>query len=624
MPESLGQIREELAAAANPFWRQVIQQPWETAPADVPEINDAAFRRCLDAVEQARRSGASSAVLLHGGVGTGKTHLIARFRTALASQEEDAEPVFVYVLLAAGASRLRRLIREQLVDSLYRPWRGYRSRLEGLLRRATADRPWEETALALGLSHSVETVLGHVLANRFPGKARAWLRGESLHDSVLDMLGLKDRPEWEEADHERNSFELIRALCQLAIPLPVVFCFDQAEALRTAADDRHGFFVFGQAAAEMRNAIPNVVLITAIQTGLMTEFQDAVAHEANYQRLGVSAVLKQVTEAQALALVEKRLAAEPVVQALRQREAKSGVWPLEARHLETAWQAGNVPARRLLFRAAELFEQLRDGKLLESETTPDQYLEEKRAEFEKTSAAWSGPEHTDAILEHGLPVLAGLMGTTAVTGANNRVTLDASAASIIACGDVNQTAFAKRVVKLAETGEKGLTLVRDVRLEIKRTPRADEALRKLEAADARWVRPTPEAMAALDALRRLHDGYGTLSHRGESFTAESVADWLRENMSAPLAQFARELLGGSAQPSETVASRPPVGGLLLEKLSEELVMSAADLAARLAAPVEDVIAYAQSHSSQVLLVSGPHPVVCLVAGQMPEDSADAD
>jgi hypothetical protein len=129
----------DLNRALNPFFQSIVTEAWVKAPADVPEINQLAFRHCMAAVEQTRRTGIANAVILHGETGSGKTHLLSRLREALTSGESEEQPVFIYVMLAAGASRLRRLVRERFVDSLLRPWQEHPSRLYSLLRSAPAD-----------------------------------------------------------------------------------------------------------------------------------------------------------------------------------------------------------------------------------------------------------------------------------------------------------------------------------------------------------------------------------------------------------------------------------------------------------------------------------------------------
>jgi TPR repeat protein len=615
MSASHGLTLVDLNAALNPFFQGIVTEAWMKAPADVPEINQKAFGNCIAAVEQTRRTGTSNAVLLHGGTGSGKTHLLSRLREALATTEPDTEPVFAYVMLAAGASRLRRLVRERFVDSLLRPWRDHPSRLAGLLRGIVQGRRWQDVAAGLGLGYGTATVLGHVLEGKFPTQASSWLRGESLPDSVLESMGLRN-VDGDDVDEETHAFETIRKLCRLAEPRPVVFCCDQAEALRAGADDKQGFFVYGQLAADIRHMIPNAVLISSIHTNLLTEFQKGM-HESNYQRLGEPVVLEPITRSQGQLLLQKRLEAEPLVAEARAAFRQPGLWPIDEQKLEGVYdQGGRTAARRLLHRAAELFEEARN-QVLPDEGTIDSYLEETLNEFRRTSKAWQSAAQTDAILEHGLPVLARLLGKpldTPLAQNQRAVNFTASGVPISLCSQANRGALTRRLGQLASSGQKGIALVRDVRLEFKKTtPKAAAYMDALTGLDARWVRPTAEALAALEALQQLHDGYGTLSHRGESVTQATVADWLRNNLPEPLKRLAEEVFetGGD------------VAGRLMEKLSQEFVVDVKAAAEWLRVSAEEVIAYAQRRSDQVLLVTGPNPLLCLRVGASPEDSSDA-
>lgn len=615
MSASPGPIPVDFDAANNPFLQQFVTMDL-AAPSDVEEINKLAFQRCVEAIRQTSQTRTPGGLILHGGIGTGKTHVLSRLRLHLGNMAEAEEPVFVYVLLAAGASRIRRLLRERFVDSLLRPWRGHRSRLEGLLRARTGEQSWEEAAAGLGLGHNMETVLGHVLAGRFPTKTASWLSGESLPENVLESMGLKETAEGDDEDEEHRSFRLIQTLCRIAEPLPVVFCCDQAEALRAEANDRQGFFAYGQLGAAIRNHIPNSVLISSIQTALLEDFRVGIAHEANYQRLGNNVVLEAVNREQGRLLLERRLDAEPVLKAARAGMTKPGLWPIDGKSLDPLFdQSGRVPARRLLHRAAELFEQARHRELTDPGTV-ESYLEETLAKFERESKAWQDAGHTDAILEHSLPVLSGLLGKRLDSAPGGNVNFHlGGGGGISLCSQANQAAFSRRLGKLAGLRQPSLTLIRDVRLPLKRTAKAAEHMDRLEENRARWVRPTAEAMAALDALRQLHDGYGTLSHRGESVPLTTVAEWLRANLPAPLERLAEELFEASSGfPAER----------LMEKLTQELVVDAQAAAEWLQVPTEQLIAYAQSHPNQVLLVLGPNPVVCLVAGTSPASTGDAD
>jgi hypothetical protein len=77
---------------------------------------------------------------------------------------------------------------------------------------------------------------------------RAWLKGDRLSESQRDLLNLAQLPpdsledDWAEAEAR----QIVGAVTRLAAPSPVVFCFDQIEALGLLREkDNYGFFIPG-------------------------------------------------------------------------------------------------------------------------------------------------------------------------------------------------------------------------------------------------------------------------------------------------------------------------------------------------------------------------------------------
>jgi hypothetical protein len=77
---------------------------------------------------------------------------------------------------------------------------------------------------------------------------RAWLKGDRLSESRRDLLNLAQLPpdsledDWAEAEAR----QIVGAVTRLAAPSPVVFCFDQIEALGLSREkDNYGFFIPG-------------------------------------------------------------------------------------------------------------------------------------------------------------------------------------------------------------------------------------------------------------------------------------------------------------------------------------------------------------------------------------------
>src|SRR5277367_264925 len=63
----------------NPFASAALGSPW-TEIADVPGINDSAFRTILRALHQIHAGARGTSVVVTGDPGSGKTHLLGRLR----------------------------------------------------------------------------------------------------------------------------------------------------------------------------------------------------------------------------------------------------------------------------------------------------------------------------------------------------------------------------------------------------------------------------------------------------------------------------------------------------------------------------------------------------------------
>src|SRR5919199_6506375 len=118
---------DSLAGLPNPFQDTIVLDPWQPAAADVADIHARAFQSCCEALEVVRSQGHSTSVLLHGQPGSGKTHLLGRFRDHLTGRprpQPDAtllEAVFISVRMNTSPRMIWRHVRRCLVDDLLRP-----------------------------------------------------------------------------------------------------------------------------------------------------------------------------------------------------------------------------------------------------------------------------------------------------------------------------------------------------------------------------------------------------------------------------------------------------------------------------------------------------------------------
>ncbi|HTV18294.1 MAG TPA: hypothetical protein VMG12_06475, partial [Polyangiaceae bacterium] len=288
----------ELAAIRNPFRDFVVQDAWQS-PADIPEIHASAFKACLAGLDSAA-SGVADSLLIYGGAGSGKTHLLTRLQRHLAQTAVDAPDqvlrcVFVFVRLQTAPQLLWQHVRRRLATDLLR-WDQGLTQLQRLLAHqigvhsgkppreavqlasgrssAALAQHIAEISIKLNLPRDLSIVIEHLALNRFLRDAGGWLAGDSLPESALNELGLgADVLE----DREEAARAAVTALCRLAgETLPIVFCFDQVEALQRSPGDVDAFFRFGQMAADLHDTDPNVFIVTCLQSAVLEDFKKAV------------------------------------------------------------------------------------------------------------------------------------------------------------------------------------------------------------------------------------------------------------------------------------------------------------------------------------------------------------
>jgi hypothetical protein len=417
----------------------------------------------------------------------------------------------------------------------------------------------------------------------------------------------------------------VLALCRLAGPqLPVIFCFDQVEALRRDPQDAEGLFSFGKLVAALHDDTRNALLISCIQTVLLDRLKDAV-HEADWHRLAeAQGSLDLLTREQARELIADRLAAQPGLARLRASRPAEPLWPLPSEGLDARLGDQNLPARKVLFIAAELF----DGRSVEL-PLPELLEQTWEARLERARSSVT-PDQTDEILCHGVPLLAGVAAPEwqpfeahalpdvdlAFRGPDGNV-------GVSLCNHRHLNGMVGRLKRLQNQLARGklhkVVLLRDQRLPISAKATATRKLLKnLTESQARLVRPSVEALAALEALRTLLSDAqaGDLAHGGDSVSPATVRDWLAEHLPDSLRELLEEVVSYPGivgpEPDESLFDQ------LSELLGEHYVLPLDDAAARLELSAGEVEDCARRHAQQFGLLSGPPAVLYHLSLAQPE------
>jgi hypothetical protein len=365
----------------NPFRQTIVASPWETAPADVPEIHGHVFNQCLAGVDYVRLNQRSAALVIHGESGSGKTHLLGRLRTRLAPTAPSAtyrqEYLYVWVRLQTSPRMIWRTLRRTLVDDWFRPVAGVKSQFQRILYHRLAEiRPaeWDlerwyeymldqhpqglselldEIADTLDLDRNTAVAFQHIAFGRHLRDLRAWLAGTSLPEAALERLDLA-QDEGTDEEREDEARQVVLMLCRLAgNSLPILMNFDQVEALQTSPDDHEAIFAFGQLISTLHDGTTNVLLTSCVQSAFFHVLKER-ARRADYDRmtsLGAFS-LDPLNRKQAELLIAGRLAeaGDPV------QGSRPGCWPLEQTEFDDLLAKGFVAPRQLISLCAERFE----------------------------------------------------------------------------------------------------------------------------------------------------------------------------------------------------------------------------------------------------------------------------
>lgn len=589
----------------NPFRDIIVSDPWRATAADVPEIQAGVFLECLRGIEQVRKTNRSAAILIHGGAGAGKTHLLSRLRTRLTLQAPTAtdrdECLFVWVRLQASPKMIWRHVRRTLVEDWFRPVRGQSTQFARVLFRRFAEiriaegdlEPWyeymldqhpegleellEKIADSLYLDRNTTIAFKHLAFGRHTRDLRAWLGGDSLPEQALARLDLSQE-EGTDEEREHEARRVVLMLCKLAgNGLPIVLSLDQVEALQTSSGDREGLFAFGQLVSTLHDETSNVLIVSCVQSAFATELKDK-SRGADYDRmtsLGARS-LATLTRLEA----EKLIAARRVMVDMPSLpDAIDPLWPLEQADFHRLAAIDELTPRRLLSTCAERFEtwaaQATAKSVAEDASKPteqpppdtkkstkpsiDDFLREEWKTRIDTAFKANQPEQTEPIIRHGLPLLLNLLmpdWTTTTDELLPDVHLILNGPSIKVgislCIQSNMRNIGEQFKRLkaqwALNRLSRLILVQDDRTPLTKAAKvARQSFEELQSLGVNVVVPEQQTLATLDALRDLLSDAksGDLALDGESISSQTTEEWLTRQIPDNLRQFVQQLIGSN-------------------------------------------------------------------------------
>ncbi len=649
----------------NPFRASIVNDPWRALETDVPSIHQSTFERCCEAIRTIRATGNTTSILMHGEPGSGKTHLLARLRAHIAEEAEADGPggwqeaVFISVRLQTTAQMIWRHLRRCLAGDLLRRSSDGKSQLERLLLHQlsrhglvkgdgfswlkqaredfagdglnqTLDSLWNEIDPDGKINYKLRHIFACLMLKRHYSEAAAWLRGDSLPYLALQKLGFEsqreDEEKGEDLEVDDHDIQIALALCLLATPdLPFIFCFDQVEALQTHPQDLSSLFAFGHTISELHDNTRSALLISSVQSGLLNTFKVTLPLQ-NYDRMvefGRLNLLPLSWEESAL-LIQARMNAIPELAALRSEHSDNPLWPLQEAEVRSVFTSPRCNPRQLLTHCADLFDVWRKGFApppLSVESFLDQALEERRRQaLEETD-----PSQTEAIIPHGLSLLIPRVRPDwqiSEQGAKSDVALtlerSGSRVSISVCNSNHGPSMVKKLERLKTQLTQGrigqLVLLRDGRRPIRPTAKKTRALRdELIKLGARWIEPSGEALATLDALRKLRSDAcsGDLANRGATVGEQTVLDWLAGNLAPELRDLIEEVLVTNEGPPDDLALYEAIA----ERLQQHHLLSVEDVAGMLCRAIDEIASCAQRHSDRIGALGDPPVVLFRLVGE---------
>ncbi|MCM2369019.1 AAA family ATPase [Aporhodopirellula aestuarii] len=643
----------------NPFLGGIVPDAWRGATADVPEIHGDVYSQCLAAVQTVRTQQQSSSVLIHGEQGSGKTHLLARLQRRLTDTDtypdlEDEWQIFVYLRMRTSSGRIWRKIRTELVTDLMRPMPDGLTQLDHVLAKRLATKcdghadlalwwdhhredrmeelidAWHETAMQLSLRDDFTQVLEWFIRGKHRRHVRAYLGGGLVSEvGFRHLFGNVDASHYA-PDNEDDAFAAVIALCHVAGPqIPIVFCFDQIEAIEVEDASHKPVWYLARAVADLTDEA-TVAAISCV----LANFADNEIRAQDRARLvsGGQTALQRLDRNQMRQVIRSRVTAMAATAAAA---GDNEHWPFAD---DEAMFASRSTPRELLHAAATRFDELRGVAVASPATDETPALASLFEQRVEDAIRLQKPEDTDDLIASTLPNLLSILEpgwtTEYPAGPHNSkrdielvlIGLDKEArVGVALCNQPSMTSLAAQLKRLIENRNAfnlhKLVLIRDGRLPI--SPGAVATRKRLDQLtkdESVLVRPTREVMAVLDAVRSLiaDATCGDLTLDGQAVAVTTVRQWLADHLDSVtrewVDQFCRPPRPGwidDAPPDDTEVDA------VLEYLEASPVASV-DTASRATGVAESrIVELAGVASDRLQIVSGDPSVIFRVVNSTP-------
>lgn len=660
------QIQELLAGLLNPFLQDRVDSPWQETFQDVPDINKKAFQSCLNSIEAVYRWNQSRGLILHGAIGSGKTHLLQRLRFFT---QKEPRTWFIYVPPFTGPGRFwRHLLERFFYDICQRskqsdippkeiqgeglkeegPGQGPLTQIEEALTRHLMGRPLDSTqelarwwthickkdppgeplfqrlqptfnnlTVQFRLDPDVMKVLRHYLTWNNRSIAYAYLIGRDLPEEDLKVLGVK-----QSLDDEERARQAVLTFCQLAGPrFTIIMAFDQIEGLQLTVKDLDGLRTFGNNTVNLMSECQNLLILTAVQTSFLGTLDEAL-HKSYYHRIAQDeSVLDLLTKDSAKRLIEFRLTTQRELLDIKQKNpGRGGLWPFTAEQIEQLIPIGGLSARELINKARHIFDNLllpfRPLRLPQpiEEIITNYWKQQVEKALEKPITRLDEGVYEDGLLKilqvrppKGYKIHRGTERDLHVVmeGRNQKVGISVS-------NSENMTSLAKHLGRLQELVDKKrvtrLIFLRDGRLPISTTATVtQQRLRELKQKGTQVVRPPAEAYAALNVLRELWNkaAENDLTIGDSTVSMGELQKWLMEKTPRHLQELIDACQEVAVPRGEDWADK------LLENLIGQWMMPLEDAAQKLSMPEGELARLVIETPDVAGLLAGPPAVLFL-------------